>query len=64
MGHYGGQMLTYTSKKSFLGPFVVMFTMSTGKMTGKRSWKEDEDVQSVTQVVFMSSPKHSMSGWD
>lgn len=64
MGHCGGQIFTYTSKKSFLGPSVVMFAMSTGKMTGKRSWKEDEDVQSIAQVVFMSSPEHGMSGWD
>lgn len=39
--------------------------MSTGKTTGKWSWKDDEGVvQSITHVVFMSSPGHGMSGWD
>lgn len=43
---------------------MVILTMSTSKTTGKWSWNEDEDiVQSITHMVFMSSPEHGMSGW-
>lgn len=64
MGHYEGQTFPYTTRNSFLGPSMVILKMSTGKMTGKWSWKMKTLFSLIAHGVFMSSPEHSMSGWD